>query len=258
MEPQYNVMLCSGQKDPLELPESIEKAKAMLPVLRIDMESFERSYHRMLSQKERGRVSEEEFERWERRWEAARLMTERRHSLLAAWVHATEQLTDNERNAAETTRTIAVLKLENERLKSEIEQLKTTTLTNVIDARYRKDNRDAVEKLKASTLHIKNLQGAYDALSAKYQKLQETLAKPAQQTPRDASEDYKKKARRALHESFCVTIALLNNIEQQTGTLPEVAKEERESLIVSLPENFYENWKSDRGHKFFGKDRADG
>jgi regulator of replication initiation timing len=237
-----------AQFEPIEFPESIEKAKAYIQVLKIDMDSFERSYQRKIAAKESGGFTEESFEKWEYRWEAARVLTERKLAAFMTLVHETEQAAESRTRAAELALEAARLRDENEQLRQRVAELSLEDTKREISERYgRFGERKLLEKIAGQNIALNNLQTAYNGLAAKYEALKSGTPAPPPVPPSEEKEA-RKRATNSMHQEFARCAALITILEESGIKLPLLAIRTREKCLESMPAGFYERWRSDRMH----------
>lgn len=245
-----------------EFPKSLAEARGAAAALRCELSHFDDKLDRKLAAKDEGRLSEEEFDEWQNRWQSARTIHELRIEMLDTWAASVESTALDADAAAALVTENTKLKQGNEYLLGRVTDLRkqleaaATRSANILA--NSEDLLRANEALRrktsglsegAAAKKLENLQMTYTNLLQAHTELKEKLKQAnAAKAPARVRTDGEIRAKSSMHDICCKVVALHEFMTARGVEIPALFEAFAQNCLVSIPTGKYQQWcVEDRG-----------
>ena len=256
-ESAYYSFRRGNYKARFEFPKSLAEARGAAAALRCELPHFDDKLDRKLAAKDDGHLSEEEFDEWQDRWQAARAIHELRIEMLDAWASSVESTALDADAAAALVTENTKLKQGNEYLLTRVSDLKRQLEAAVTrSANILANSEDLLRQNE--TLRRKTSGASEGATAKKLENVQLALANSIQ-----ANAELKEKLRRAneavkplprvrtdcemravksMHDLCCKVVALHEIMTAAGAEIPVLFAETAQNCAESIPSGKYQQW----------------
>lgn len=255
-ESAYYSFRRGNYKARFEFPKSLAEARGAAAALRCELSHFDDKLDRKLAAKDDGHLSEEEFDEWQDRWQAARSIHELRIEMLDAWASSVESTALDADAAAALVTENTKLKQGNEYLLTRVSDLKrqleaaVTRSANILANSEDLLRQNETLRRKTSGLSensaakkLENVQLAFTNLLQAHTELKEKLKHAnAAKPPARVKTDGEIRAKSSMHDICCKVVALHEIMTAAGIEIPTLFAEFAQNCLVSIPTGKYQQW----------------